>query len=112
MDSSAQTAPNVQDLIVKEGGDSLMMQGIESLVLAIVILGVLVVVINFLLKRSGKGGFVSAEQDPIKVVYAKKVSRKTTALVIDWQGKEYLVLEAGQGVTLVDQSEQVKKQES
>lgn len=112
MQSPAQTSQTVQDLILKEETSAVMMQGIESILLAIVLLSVLYIAIKYVFSRINQNASSVTERSTLKVVEAKRLTRKSTALVVEWHAKQYLLVESSQGVTLIDEAEQALKQES
>ncbi|MEY8195198.1 MAG: hypothetical protein RPR28_10140 [Cycloclasticus sp.] len=100
-----QVEPLVSGLLVKDSGSTWLFQGLEAIFVGILILTVVFGVIFILRKKLSHNIDVDRRSKYlIDVVYAKKISRKSHAMVINWQGSEYLVLENNQQLTVVDKN--------
>lgn len=98
--------PLVSELIVKETDTFWFAQGIEAILLAMVIIAVVFSILYLFTKKVPFKGLVDpAHMKSIEVISTKKVSRASNAILIRWNNSEYLILESSQGASVIDKKE-------
>ena len=105
-DSQQDLTPLVSDLIVKESDTLWFSQGLEALLIAVLILAVVFSVLYVLVKKSPINKLTEqATNTNIKILSSQKITRSTSAVVIRWRDSEYLLVEKSQSVKVVDKKE-------
>lgn len=103
---------SVQALLNKEDSSAWLIQGGEAFFIAALLLTIVFVVIKAIRMKKDGISFDNKEQASIELKYAKRVTNKSTAIVVEWKDSEYLFVESANGVELIDKVPNQEKQES
>jgi hypothetical protein len=98
--------PLVSELIVKETGSFWFAQGIETILLAMVIIAVVFSILYLFIKKMPFKGLIDqTHMKSIEVLSTKKISRTSNVILIRWNETEYLIVENSQGASVIDKKE-------
>lgn len=95
--------PLVSDLMVKETDSTWISQGFESIFIAFLIITIVFSVLYFFMKKMPlKSLMEHSINSDIEIVSIKKITRSSNMMVVRWHSNEYLIVEGGQGITVID----------